>query len=183
MKLFKEFERTIRGWLPQEPSSITLPHKSKLRNMRKPIKYSKVNIVFISFMAILLLSVFAQIEFQANIPSNYYPEYYIRAENLNVEPEKYFELSNPDQYVLRAINGEHGVLAPQKDTQILDLQRQYGTSNIVYNGSYYTIQIAFVDSFPPITLPYILAGFAISILGIAVICMLKVSIHLKLPKK
>ena len=143
---------------------------------------SIANIALIIFSAILLFSIYAQIEFQTNIPSNYYPEYYVRAENLSVKPEKFFVLLNPDQYVLRAINAEQGVLAPQKDTQIRDLQRQYGTSNIEYNGSYYSIQIVFVDSFPPITLPYILAGFVISILGIVVICMIKVSVHLRLQK-
>ena len=146
-------------------------------------KLSKSNITLIFFTVILLLSVYAQIEFQTNIPSNYYPEYYIRAENLTIKPEKYFMLSNPDQYVLRAINNEQGVLAPQKDTQICDLQRHYGTSNIEYNGSYYAIWIAFVDSFPPPTLPYILAGFVISILGIVAISIFQVMKHFKQSKK
>ena len=127
-------------------------------------KLSKANMALIFFLAVLLLSVYAQIAFKASIPSNYYPQYYVRAESLTVEPEKYFTLTNPDQYVLRAINGED-VVVRQIDTQIVDLERQYGTSNVVYNGSYYSIGIAFVDAFPPPTLPHILAGFAISIIG------------------
>ena len=115
-------------------------------------KLSKANMALIFFLSYSLLSVYAQIAFKASIPSNYYPEYYIRAESLSVKPEKYFILSNPDQYVLRAIKGE-GVVVRQIDTQIYDLERQYGTSNVEYNGSYYAIWIAFVDAFPPPTLP------------------------------
>lgn len=134
---------------------------------------SKANIAFIFFIAILLLSVYAQIAYQADIRSNYYPEYYVRAESLTVKPEKYFILSNPDQYVLRALNGE-GVVVRQIDTKICDLERQYSTSNVEFNGSYYAIWIAFVDAFPPPTLPHILAGFAISILGIIITAILSV---------
>lgn len=167
MNAKKKLGSRIRGWFPQEPSSIILPHRTKLTNMRKP-KYSKMNIALFFFVSILLLSVFAQIAFQADIPSKYYPQYYIRAENLTVKPENYFILPNPDQYVLKAINGERVVIS-QTETQIYDLERQHNTSNVEYNGSYYTIGIAFVDSFPPLTLPYILAGFAISIIGIAIV--------------
>ena len=141
-------------------------------------KLSKANMALIFFLAILLLSVYAQITFKASIPSNYYPQYYVRAESLTVEPEKYFILTNPDQYVLRAINGED-VVVRQIDTQILDLERQYGTSNVVYNGSYYAIWIAFVDAFPPPTLPHIIAGFVISIIGIAVIAIFQVTKYFK----
>ncbi len=121
-----------------------------------------------------MLSVYAQIAFEASIPSNYYPQYGIRAENLTVKPEKYFTLSNPDQYVLRAINGED-VVVRQTDTEILNLERHYGTSNVEYNGSYYAIGIVFVDAFPPPTLPHILAGFVISIIGIAAIAIFHVT--------
>ena len=145
-------------------------------------KLSKANIALIFFIAILLLSVYAQIAYQSDMQSNYYPEYYVRADSLTVKPEKYFILSNPDQYVLRAINGE-SVFVRQIDTQIYDLERQHDTSNVEYNGSYYAIWIAFVDAWPPLTLPYILAGFVISILAIIIISIFQVAKHFKQQKK
>jgi hypothetical protein len=138
----------------------------------------KANMALIFFLVVLLLSVCAQIAFKASIPSNYYPQYGIRAENLTVKPENYFTLSNPDQYVLRAINGED-VIVRQTDTEIRNLVRHYGTSNVEYNSSYYSIGIVFVDTFPPPTLPHILAGFAISIIGIAAIAIFRVAKHFK----
>ncbi len=131
-------------------------------------KLSTANIALIVFTVILFSSVYAQIAYQADIQSKYYPEFYVRAESLTIKPENYFTLSNPDQYVLRAINGE-GVVVRQIDTQIYDLERQYNTSNVEYNGSYYSVGIAFVDSFPPLTVPYIVAGFVTSVLGIVAI--------------
>ena len=184
MKNFKNLERTIRGWLPQEPSSIILPHKSKLTNMRKPIKYSKANVALISFIAILLLSVFAQIYYQTQTWSNIEPSYSISANKLTEKPENYFILSNPDQYVLKVLDGqERHIEVPWDDTQIDELTRQYNTNNLEYDGSYYSIQINFVDAFPPITLSYILAGFVISILGIVAISLFKGIIHFKQPTK
>jgi len=139
---------------------------------------SKANIALIFFLAVLFLSVYAQIAFKASIQSNYYPQYGIRAENLTAKPEKYFTLSNPDQYVLRAINGED-VIVRQTDTEILNLERHYGTSNVEYNGSYYTIGIVFVDAFPPPNLSHILAGFVISIIGIVVIAIFQITKNFK----
>ena len=154
----------------------------KIDIVKERRKLSKANIALIFFTAILLLSVYAQIAYQADMQSKYVPQYYVHSQSLTVKPEKYFVLSNPDQYVLRAINGEQSVFAPQKDTQIYDLERQYDTSNIEYNGSYYAIWIAFVDAFP---LPnfYLLAGFAISVLGIVVILIFQVAKRFKPPKK
>ncbi len=118
-----------------------------------------------------------------NYGSNYYPEFYIHAEKLTTKPEQYFILSNPDPYVLRAINGEQNLLAPQRETQILDLEEQHKTSNVEYNGSYYAVWVAFVDAFPPPTLPYILAGFALSVMGIVAILIFHVARRFKPPKK
>jgi hypothetical protein len=143
-------------------------------------KLSKTNMVLICFLAILLLSVYAQIAFKASIPETFYPQYYIRAESLAAKPEKYFILSIPDQYVLRAINGED-IVVRQTETQIGNLESQYGTSNVEYNGSYYAIGVAFVDSFPPSTLPHILAGFVVSIIGIVFIALFQVAKHFKPP--
>ena len=145
-------------------------------------KPSKANLALIFFIAIFLLSFYAQIAYQADMQSNYFPTYYVRADGLTVKPEKYFILSNPDQYVLRAINGE-SVFVRQTDTQIYDLERQHDTSNVEYNGSYYAIWIAFVDAFPPSTLPLILAGFVISILTIVIISIFQVAKHFKQQKK
>jgi len=141
-------------------------------------RLSKANMALMFFLAVLLLSVYAQTAFKASIQSNYYPQFGIRAEGLTVKPEKYFTLSNPDQYVLGAINGED-VIVRQTDTEILNLERHYGTSNVEYNGSYYAIGIVFVDAFPPPTLPHILAGFVISIMGIVVIAIFQVAKHSK----
>lgn len=178
MKISKIIEGRIRGWLPKEPSSIILPNKSKLRNMRKPIKYSKANVALISFITLLLLSVFAQIHYQTQTWSNIQPSYSISADKLTEKPENYFVLSNPDQYVLKVLDGqERHIEVPWDDTQIDELTRQYSTNNIEYDGSYYSIQINFVDAFPPRTVSYILAGFVISILGIVVISLSKGIIH------
>jgi len=146
-------------------------------------KLSKTNLAFIAFTAILLLSIFAQIYYQTQMWSGVEPSYAIYADKLTEKPADYFKLTNPDQYVLNAINGESNVYAHYDDTQIDELTRQYSTNNIEYNGSYYSIGLAFVDAFPPPTLPYILAGFAISILGIVVIAVFHVIKHFKLPLK
>jgi hypothetical protein len=120
----------------------------------------------IFFIALLLLSVYAQITYETQMQSDYKPSYAITADKLTKKPAKYFTVSNPDQNVLKAINGERYVFVYYDDTQIHELVRQYGTNKIESNGSYYTIYLAFVDSFPPPTLPHILAGFVFSILGI-----------------
>jgi hypothetical protein len=136
----------------------------------------------IFFLALLLLSVYAQMAYQAKVQSDYKPSYAINADKLTEIPAKYFTVSNPDQSVLNAINGERYVFVHYDDTQIDELARQYGTNNIEYHGSYYTIYLAYVDSFPPPTLPHILAGFAISILGIVAISIFQVVRYLKQRK-
>lgn len=147
-------------------------------------KLSKANMALIFFLAILLLSVYAQIAYQTQVRSDYYPSYAIHADKLADKPAEYFTLANPDQYVLKVINGEERyVIVHYDDTQIDEIVRQYGTNNIVYNGSYYTIGIAYVDSFPPTILPHILAGFVISILAIVIISIFQVVKHFKQPTK
>jgi hypothetical protein len=148
------------------------------------IKLCKANIALIFFTAILLLSVYAQIQYQTQMWSDTEPFYAIDANKLTEKPEKFFVLSNPDQYVLKVIDGEERyVYVHYDDTQIDELTRQYGTNNIEYNSSYYTIGIAFVDAFPPTTLPYILAGFVVSILAIIVLSIFQVIKHFKQPTK
>jgi len=136
----------------------------------------------IFFLAVLLLSIYAQIQYQTQMWSDTEPSYGIHANKLTEKPVKYFVLSNPDQYVLKVIGDEENyVFVHYDDTQIDELTRQYGTSNIEYNGSYYTIGIAFVDAFPPSTLPHILAGFVISILAIIILSIFQVVKHFKQP--
>jgi hypothetical protein len=147
-------------------------------------KLSKANISLIFFTAILLLSVYAQIQYQTQMRLDTEPSYAIDADKLIEKPVKYFVLSNPDQYVLKVIDGDESyVIVHYDDTQIDELTRQYGTSNIEYNGSYYTIGIAFVDAFPPSTLAHILAGFVISILAIIILSIFQVVKHYKQPTK
>ncbi len=91
-------------------------------------KLSKINLALIFFLAILLLSVYAQIAYQTQVRSDYYPYYYIYANKLSDKPAEYFTLANPDQYVLRAINGESKINVRYDDTQIDERIRQYGTN-------------------------------------------------------
>jgi len=147
-------------------------------------KLSKANIALIFFTAILLLSVYAQMQYQKQMWSDTEPSYAIDADKLTEKPLKYFVLSNPDQYVLKVINGEQSfVIVHYDDTQIDELVRQYGTNNIEYISSYYTIGIAYVDAFPPPTLPHILAGFVISILAIIILSIFQVVKHFRQPTK
>jgi hypothetical protein len=147
-------------------------------------KHSKSNIALIFFTVILLLSVCAQIQYQTQMWSDTEPSYAIDADKLTKKPANYFVLSNPDQSVLKVIEGKESyVYVHYDDTQIDELTRQYGTNNIEYNGSHYTIGIAFVDAFPPTTLPYILAGFVISILAIIILSIFRVVKHFKQPTK
>jgi hypothetical protein len=147
-------------------------------------KLSKANIALIFFTAILLLSVYAQIQYQTQMWSDTEPSYAIHADKLTEKPANYFALSNPDQYVLKVIDGKESyVYVHYDDTQIDEQTRQYGTNNVEYNGSYYTIGIAFVDAFPPTTLPYILAGFVISVLAIIIFSIIQVVKHYKQPTK
>ncbi len=145
-------------------------------------KPSRANMALIFFLAVLLLSIYAQIQYQTQMWSGIEPYYGLQADKLNDKPQKYFTLTNPDPYVLKAINGEY-VYPHYDDTTIDELIRQHQTSNIEYNGSYYSIGLVFVDAFPPPTLPYILAGFALSILGIVVIAIYHVVKHFKPPIK
>ena len=145
-------------------------------------KLSKANMALIFFLAVLLLSIYAQIQYQTHKWSGIEPYYQLDADKLNDKPQNYFTLTNPDPYVLKAINGEY-VYPNYDDTTIDELIRQYQTSNVEYNGSYYSIGLVFVDAFPPPTLPYILAGFALSILGIVVIAIFQVAKRFKPPKK
>jgi hypothetical protein len=147
-------------------------------------KLPKANIALIFFSGILLLLVYAQIQYQTQMWSDTEPSYAIHADKLTEKPANYFALSNPDQYVLKVIdNEENFVIVHYDDTQIDELTRQYGTTNIEYNGSYYTIGIVFVDAFPPTTLPYILAGFVISVSAIIILSIIQVVKHYKQPTK
>lgn len=131
------------------------------------------NILLTIFIIILLLSAYAQIEYQVNSFSKTHAYYDMYAHKLTDKPAYYFALTDPDQFVLKAINSGTYVEVDQNDTQIDELINHYGTNNITYGGSYYTIQLAFVDAFPSESLPYIQAGIYGSVFGIIVILIFK----------
>lgn len=92
------------------------------------------------------------------------PGYAIQAHVLTEEPAKFFPLDNPDSIVRQAIsNPEEPLLVNQDETEIVNLIRMYGTSNIRVNGSFYEIGVAFVDYGPPI---YLMVIYPVSIAGI-----------------
>ena len=147
-------------------------------------KPSITNIALIVFTSILLLSVYAQISYQTQMWSNIEPSYVIDADKLSQKPDSYFVLSNPDEYVLTILNGEEThVYVHWNDTQIDELTKEYCTNNVEYNGSYYTIAIAFVDAFPLPTLPHILAGFVISISAIIILSIFQAAKQFKQPTR
>lgn len=69
---------------------------------------------------------------------------------LSEKPEAYFVLENPDSYVLEAIsNLEKPVyLNFFNKTQIDEMIEAKGTSNIEYNGCYYSVGLLFSDPGP-----------------------------------
>ena len=95
------------------------------------------------------LSAYVAINFWQGVQSDAWGATIIVRE-ISEEPQSYFLLENPDPYVLEAI------LNPEKPvyinffnkTQIDELVESYDTSNIEYDGQYYSIDLAYVDSIP-----------------------------------
>lgn len=80
----------------------------------------------------------------------YMPTYAISAQALTEEPTAFIHIDNPDQHVLQVTtNPNESVMVSEKDTQIIAVIQEQGTSNIEVNGSYYKIFIASIDAFPP----------------------------------
>jgi len=98
----------------------------------------------------------------------HWPAYSIQAHALEEEPPAFFALDNRDSVVYQAISspGEHFIVK-QDETEIVSLIRKHGTSNIEVNGSFYQINVAFVDTAPPLHLaviyPVSIAAMAVSI--------------------
>jgi|WetSurMetagenome_2_1015567.scaffolds.fasta_scaffold99720_2 hypothetical protein len=97
----------------------------------------------------------------------------IFANNLADKPEKYFSLTNPDSYVLRAISnpGKLITIGSFDNTRIDELEQTYSTNNIKYNDNYYEIQSVYVDRYSygyllSATIGWFLLGIAAAIFAI-----------------
>ena len=136
-------------------------------------KLSRTNLALVFFFAILLLSIYAQIDMQ----SRYHPSYAIYADKLDEKPANYFTLANPDRYVLQAIYNQNFIeISSPKDTEIDDLAATYKTNNVEYNNSYYYVALVYGDNFPPAGLPLaVLAGSVISTASILIIGLSKIT--------
>jgi len=71
------------------------------------------------------------------------------AEKLSTEPEKYIVLTDPDPYLLEALEAlEKQVFVGSWDnTNIDELIETHETNNVEYSKTYYTVTIASVDVF------------------------------------
>jgi len=144
---------------------------------RKP---SKANLALVLFIAILFLSIYAQLDMQAR----YHPSYAIYADKLDEKPTNYFPLPNPDQCVLEAINSQSYVyISSPNDTQIDDLIESRDKSIIEYNNTYYVVGFLFDDGSPPAGLALaVFVGIAVSASAILIICLFKSAKHIKLHR-
>jgi hypothetical protein len=145
--------------------------------IRKP---SKANLVLVVFIAILFLSIYAQIDMQAR----YYPSYAIYADKLDEKPTDYFPLPNPDQCVLEAMNSQSYVyISSPDDTQIDDLIESHDKSIIEYNNTYYGVGFLFDDGSPPAGLALaVSAGITISASAMVIICLFRAAKYIKLHR-
>lgn len=135
--------------------------------------------------AILLVSIYAQIDYEVEKQTKYYPSVAVDVDKLNEKPAEYFSLPNPDQFVLQAIQTESYVdTGSLNGTQIDQLIMQHGTNNIEYKGSYYRVQIAAVDRFPPYLLQagICYVGIIISISAVVILFIFRIRRIVKTPK-
>jgi len=103
----------------------------------------------VTAVILLAFSAYVAISFWQGVKSDAWGATIIVRE-ISEEPQSYFLLENPDPYVLEAI------LNPEKPvyinffnkTQIDELVESYDTSNIEYDGQYYSVDLAYVDSIP-----------------------------------
>jgi hypothetical protein len=119
------------------------------------------------------------------IRGTYGPEYAIQANVLSGEPAAFFSLDRPDSVVRQAIsNPEEHFLVNQAETEIVTLIRTYGTSNIKVNGSFYEIDVAFVDTGPPLYLAVIYPASVVGMVaGISVLVIVGFAKKYPPPKK
>jgi len=141
-------------------------------------KLSKTNLALIFFSLVLVLSTVGIVEMQ----SIYHSSYVIYASKLNEKPTNYFVLDNPDSYVLEAMSSQNYVhIGSPQDTQLDELIMTHETSNLEYNGTYYSVGYLF-DTNPVPTILTVEAslGIVFSALSIAVVTSLKTINHLRI---
>lgn len=125
----------------------------------------------------LVVSIGGMIEMQ----SIYHSSYVIYASKLSEKPSNYFILDNPDSYVLEAMSSQNYVhIESPQDTQLNELILAHETSNLDYNGTYYSVGYLFdTNPAPAILTVEALLGIVFSALSIAVVASLKTINHLR----
>ncbi len=98
--------------------------------------------------------------------------YSVFAFKLNSKPENSFVLNNPDNYILEAIANNHSSVFRTLDLTQYDELEDEGFYNIEYNGSYYNLKLASVDSFAPL---YSLVFTGFSLIGLMIVVSLKIA--------
>ncbi len=78
---------------------------------------------------------------------------WIQVEQLTQKPQTYFQLKNPDSYVLQAITSHENMVhvGDWSLSQIDDLVVQYGVGNFEFNNTYYSVGCMSADPGPLIT--------------------------------
>ena len=134
-------------------------------------KLSRTNAALVFFTLTIVFSTVGMIEMQ----SIYRPSYVIYASKLSEKPSYYFVLENPDGYVLEAMSNQNYVyIGSPQDTQLDELISAHETSNLEYNGTYYSVGCLFEDKPAPAILTVeVLLGMVVSASSIAVIASLK----------
>ena len=150
----------------------------ELKRFSLPKNLSRTDLALVFLALLLVISVYAQIEW----PSIFHPVYDLYATELDEKPQKYFVLDNPDPYVLEAVlnPGRYVSINSPDDTQIDEKEHTHGTNNVEFNNSYYEVTLLYGDIFPPPgSYLLILASLVFSATSILVICLFKIAQHLK----
>ena len=115
------------------------------------------------------------------LQSTYSSSYKIYMQKLDVKPENYFVLQNPDAYVLKAISTQNYVnVGSPNNTQLYDLLIAHPGDYVEYNGTFYSAGYSFkTDSPPANSLLIIIAEMAICASAIGVIASLKTVAYMK----
>ena len=112
--------------------------------------------IAVGSLLVLIVSVVVFTCYPSMVRGTHWPMYGIQAHILENVPADFFLLDNPDSVVYRAISnpGEYFVVK-QDETGIASLIETYGTCNIGVNGSFYQINVTYVDTAPPLHLAVI----------------------------
>lgn len=115
------------------------------------------------------------------LQSIYRSSYVIYVSKLSEKPSNYFVLKNPDGYVLEAMSTQNFVhIGSPQDTQLDELISAHETSNLEYNGTYYSAGYLFdTNPAPTILTVEVLLGIVVSASSIVVIASLKTINHLR----